>query len=66
MNTTRIFKIEAGSSGQFGDLIFSKPKQIGTTNMYTQTIWDCKTKIGFLCVLTKDDHGEFVQASLLL
>jgi len=65
MNSTRVFKVEVGSSGQCGDLIFSKPKQIGTTNFYTQTIWDCKTKKGFLCVLSKDEHGEFEPASQL-
>ena len=65
MNSTGVIKIEVGLTGKFGDLIFSKPKQIGTANFYTQTIWCCKAKKGYLFVLSKDEHGEFEPASQL-
>jgi len=40
-------------------MIFGQPKQIGLSNFYLQSIWDIKTKAGFICTLEKDEDGRF-------
>ena len=59
MSTTRSNIRVHPMVGKFDDLIFGKPKQIGTSGIYTQTIWDTKTKTGFISILKTDDNGEF-------
>lgn len=35
------------------------PKQLGTGQFYTQTIWDEKNKRGYFAILTKKSDGTF-------
>jgi len=40
-------------------LEYSVPKQIGRSQIYTQTIWDEKNKKGYIALLTKKSDGTF-------
>lgn len=40
-------------------LEYSVPKQIGRSQVYTQTIWDEKKKKGYIALLTKKSDGTF-------
>ena len=59
MSTTRSNIRVIPLAGKFDNIIFGKPKQINLTNFYLQSIWDTKTKTGFICILETDDNGEF-------
>lgn len=59
MSTTRSNIRVVPMVGKFDDLIFGKLKQIGTSGIYLQSIWDTKTKTGFISMLKTDENGEF-------
>lgn len=45
--------------GNVEGVLFGIPKKVGTSNIYLQSIWDTKTKTGFICTLETDEDGEF-------
>jgi len=59
MSTTRSNIRVIPLAGKFENVIFGKPKQIGLSNFYLQSIWDTKTKAGFICTLETDEDGRF-------
>ena len=59
MSTTRSNIRVIPLAGKFDNIIFGKPKQIGTSGIYLQSIWDTKTKTGFITILKTDENGEF-------
>ena len=59
MSTTRSNIRVIPLAGKFENVIFGRPKQIKLTKFYLQSIWDIKTKSGYICTLETDEDGRF-------